>query len=112
MQMEPNPNPPSASFGQRQRKTKAAYTAFLLTVSVGISIALMFVLFTFGEVWPSLQKSSNFRWTKTMVWLNPLLYCYRNCVFRKPVWKLLRSPGKSPRFQSVDTDGNTRYIKR
>ena len=44
--------------------------------------------------------------------LNPLLYCYRNRVFRKAVWKLLRSPGKSSRIQPVNTDRNQRYIKR
>ena len=97
-------------------ETKAAYTVFLLTVSVGISIVSMFVVSTFGEVWPSLRKSSHFRWSKTILsfnsLLNPLLYCYRNCVVRKAVWKLLRSPGKSPRIQPVNTDRNQRYIKR
>ena len=97
-------------------ETKAAYTAFLLTVSVCISIVPTLVVFTFGEVWPSLQKISFYTWSKTMVSLNslfnPLLYCCRNRVFRKAVWKLLRSPGKSPRIQPVDTDGNTRNTKR
>ena len=97
-------------------ETKAAYTALLLTFSVGISIAPTFVVFTFGEVWPSLRQSSHFRWSKTMLSLNslfnPLLYCFRNRVFRKAVWKLLRSPrAKSPRIQPVDTDHNQRYIK-
>ena len=98
-------------------ETKAACTSFLLTVSVGISIAPTFVLFTFGELWPSLRKSSHFRWSKTILslnsLLNSLLYCYRNRVFRKGVWKLLRSQRtKSLRIQPVDTDGNQRYIKR
>ena len=97
-------------------ETKAAYTAFLLTISVSVSIVPMFVVYTFGEVWPSLRKSSFFRWSKTMVSLNslfnPLLYCYRNRVFRKAVWKLLRSTGKSPRIQPVDMDRNQRNIKR
>ena len=98
-------------------ETKAAYTAFLLTVSVCISIVPTLVVFTFGEVWPSLQKISFYTWSKTMVSLNslfnPLLYCYRNRVsVRKAVWKLLRSPGKSPRIQPMDKDRNQRYIKR
>ena len=98
-------------------ETKAACTAFLLTVSIGISIVPMFVVIIFGEVWPSLRKSSHFRWSKTVVSLNslfnPLLYCYRNRVFRKAVWKLLRSPRtKSPRIQPMNKDGNMRYIKR
>ena len=96
-------------------ETKAAYTAFWLTISVGISIVPIIMVSTFGEVWPSLRKSSFFRWSKTMVSLNslfnPLLHCYRNRVFRKAVWKLPRSPGKSPRIQPVNTDRNQRYIK-
>ena len=97
-------------------ETKAAYTAFLLTISVGISIVPMFVVFIFGEVWPSLRKSSFYRCCKTMLLLNslfnPLLYCYRNRVFRKAVWKLLRSPRtKFSRIQPVDKVGNQRYIK-
>ena len=97
-------------------ETKAACTTFLLTVSVGISIAPTFVVFTFGELWPSLQKISFYRWSKTILSLNslfnPLLYCYRNRVFRKAVWKLLISPRtKSPRIQPVGTDVDTRYIK-
>ena len=98
-------------------ETKAAYTAFLLTFSLGISIVPVIMVLTFGGVWPFLRKRSFFRWSKTMVSLNslfnPLLYCYRNRVFRKAVWKLLRSPRtKSPRIQPVDTDRNQRYIKR
>ena len=97
-------------------ETKAAYTAFLVTVSIGLSIAPMFLVYTFGEVWPSLRNSSVFRWSKTTVSLNslfnPLLYCYRNRVFRKAVRELLRLPGKSRRIQPVNTDGNQRYIKR
>ena len=98
-------------------ETKAAYTAFLLTISVSISIIPMFMVYTFGEVWPSLRKSSFFRWSKTMVSLNslfnPLLYCYRNRVFRKAVWGLVRSPRtKSQRIQPVDRDRNQRNIKR
>ena len=97
-------------------ETKAAYTAFWVTISVGISIVPMFVVYTFGEVWPSLRKSSVFRWNKTTVSLNSLfnslLYCYRNRVFRKAVRELLRLPGKSRRIQPVYTDGNQRYIKR
>ena len=99
-----------------KEETKAAYTAFLLTVSVGISFVPMFVVYTFGEVWPSLRKSSVFRWTKTTASLNslvnPLLYCYRNRVFRKAVRELLRLPGKSRRIQPVYRNGNQRYIKR
>ena len=99
-----------------KKETKAASTAFLLTICVGISVVPIIMVFTFGEVWPSLRKSSFYRWSKTMLSLNslfnPLLYCYRNRVFRKAVWKLLRSPGKSPRIQPVDTDGNQQNIKR
>ena len=59
---------------------------------------------------------SFFRWTGRTILLNslfnPLLYCYRNRVFRKAVSELLRLSGKSPRIQPVTTDGNQRYIKR
>ena len=97
-------------------ETKAAYTAFLVTVSVGIWIVPPIVVYAFGEVWPALRKSSIFMWTKTTFSLNslfnPLLYCYRNRVFRKAARELLRLPGKSARrIQPLDLDGNQRYIR-
>ena len=39
-------------------ETKAACTAYLLTISVGISIVPILMVCTFREVWPSLRKSS------------------------------------------------------
>lgn len=88
-------------------ESKAAETAFLLTVFVIISSVPTLAVYTFGGVSPSLRKSSFFQTAETMVLLNslfnPLLYCFRDRVFRKAVWRLLRLR-KPRKIQAVHTE--------
>ena len=74
-------------------ETRIAYTAFLLTLLVSISVIPNIVVYLFAGVSSSLRESSVFRWTETILQLNslfnPLLYFYRNRRFRKAALELL-----------------------
>ena len=97
-------------------EAKGTYSAFLLTVFLGISTVPMIGILILGNVLPFLRTSSFFRWVETVVLLNslfnPLLYYYRDRNFRKAVWELLRF-GKRQGIQAVEADFTAQYgVKR
>ena len=96
-------------------EAKGTYSAFLLTVFLGISTVPMIGILILGNVLPFLRTSTFFRWAETVVLLNslfnPLLYCYRDRNF-KAVWEWLRF-GKRQGIQAVEADCTAQYgVKR
>ena len=78
---------------QAKLASKVAKTTAILTVAVLISFVPSLILLFFGEAFPSLRRSSFFRWTIVMAQLNslfnPVLYCYRDRRYRDAMLELL-----------------------
>ena len=93
-----------------QLENKIAYTAFLLTLLVSISVIPNIVVYLFAGIYASLRESSVFRWTETILQLNslfnPLLYFYRNRRLREAALELLSCR------QSRTIQPTVRHIRR
>ena len=83
--------------------TKVAKRTAVLTAVVLISFVPSLVFLFFGELLPSLRRSLFFRWSMMLAQLNslfdPVLYCYRDCRFRKAMLEMLRMKKPAPRAQ-------------
>ena len=75
--------------------TRVAKTTAILTVAVLISFIPSLVFLFFGEIFPTLRRSSFFRWSVMLAQLNsvfnPVLYCYRDRRFRDAFLEMLAS---------------------
>jgi len=74
--------------------TKVAKMTAILTVVVLISFIPSLAFLLFGEIFPSLRRSSFFRWSVMLAQLNsvfnPVLYCYRDRRFRDAFLEILK----------------------
>ena len=94
-------------------ESKVAKTTFLLTAAVIFSTVPGIVFHIVGKAFPFLRTSVSFRLWELLIQLNlfvnPLLYCYRDRRFRNALLELLRI--KKPRTTQPSV-GSVRYVRR
>ena len=80
---------------------KVAKTTALVTAALFLSFVSVVSLPLLGIVFPVLRKMSSWRAVETLVLsnslVNPLIYCYRDCRFKKVVLELLRIKKPKPK---------------
>ena len=80
---------------------RVAKTTALVTAAVFLSFVPVVFLPLLGRVYPVLRKMSLWRVVETLVFsnslVNPLIYCYRDCRFKKVVLEILRIKNPKPK---------------
>ena len=80
---------------------RVAKTTALVTAALFLSFVPVVSLPLLGIVFPVLRKMSSWRAVETLVLsnslVNPLIYCYRDCRFKKVVLELLRIKNPKPK---------------
>ena len=80
---------------------RVAKTTALVTAALFLSFVPVVSLPLLGIVFPVLRKMSSWRAVETLVLsnslVNPLIYCYRDCRFKKVVLELLRIKSPKPK---------------
>ena len=80
---------------------RVAKTTALVTAALFLSFVPVVSLPLLGIVFPVLRKMSSWRAVETLVLsnslVNPLIYCYRDCRFKKVVLELLRIKKPKPK---------------
>ena len=80
---------------------RVAKTTALVTAALFLSFLPVVFLPLLGRVYPVLRKMSLWRVVETLVFsnslVNPLIYCYRDCRFKKVVLEILRIKNPKPK---------------
>ena len=85
---------------------RVAKTTALVTAALFLSFVPVVSLPLLGIVFPVLRKMSSWRAVETLVLsnslVNPLIYCYRDCRFKKVVLELLRI--RKPKNKNIEAE--------
>ena len=94
-------------------ESKVAKTTVLLTTTIIFSAFPTIVFYILSKIFPIINSFLDFRFLEAPIMLystaNPLLYCYRDCRFRKAVLELVRIRKSRA---TVGVDGAMRHVRR